>query len=349
MAVSRQCYCTREDVKNAPDFKESARANAQIDRAIQTAAEVIEGNTNRVFYPTVATRVFNWPDPQRPYPWRLWLNQNELISVSVLSAGGVVIPSNQFFLEPANSGPPYTRIELNRGTSAAFSAGSTPQHAISVTGVFGYRADTAPAGTITAALTDTTGTAVSVSSGTGHGVGSSILIDSERMLVTDRTMTDTTVAFTALSASAADNVIGVPDGTKFGIGEVLLLDSERMLVTDIPGNSLVVKRAWDGTILTVHTSGTIWAQRLLTVTRGALGTTAATHPISAPVARHTPPNLIRDLAIAEAVNQVMQETSGYALIVGEGDTARPAGGAGLAELWAEAVTTFARKVRQRVI
>jgi hypothetical protein len=85
------------------------------------------------------------------------------------------------------------------------------------------------------------------------------------------------------------------------------------------------------------------------VIRGTLGTTAATHLISAPVARQAYPSLIRDLAIAESVNQVLQETSGYALVVGEGDTVRPASGAGLAELWAEVVARYGRNTRSRVI
>src|SRR5258707_702611 len=194
MAISRVCYCSREDVKTALDFKETARSNPQVDRAIQSAADNIEGFTHRSFYPLTATRVF---------------------------------------------------------------------------GPLGPRAAPAPAGALAAAMTDTTGTAVTVTSGAGVGAGSSVLVDSERMLVTERAMTDTTVAFPALSASAADNVITVPDGTKFTAGETLAPDSERMLLTHVSGNALTVKRAWDGTVLALHTSGTIWAARALTVTRVA--------------------------------------------------------------------------------
>ncbi len=347
--ITRICYCSREDVKTALDFKETARNNPQVDRAIQSAADNIEGFTHRSFYPLAATRVFDWPNYQRAVPWRLWLNQYEAISVSALSSGGKVITAGQFFLEPANEGPPFTRIDLDRSTSAAWTSGATPQHSISVTGVFGYRADTAPAGALAAAMTDTTGTAVTVTSGAGVGAGSSVLVDSERMLVTERAMTDTTVAFTALSASAADNVITVPDGTKFTAGETLAADSERMLLTDVSGNALTVKRAWDGTVLAVHTSGTIWAARALTVTRGALGTTAATHLNAAPVAVHAPPALVRDLAVAEAINQVLQETGGYARTTGEGDTVHVMPGAGLAEKWSEVMAKYGRQARQRTI
>src|SRR6266568_1187950 len=150
MAITGVCYCTREEVKHALDIKESARVNPQVDRALAGARDSVESLCNRKFYPQAATRKFDWPNYQRAYPWRLWLNQHEVISVSVLSSGGIVIPAGQYFLEPANEGPPYTHIELNRSTVAAWTSGATPQHAISVTGVFGFGADTAPAGALAA-------------------------------------------------------------------------------------------------------------------------------------------------------------------------------------------------------
>ncbi len=349
MAVTGPCYCTREDVKTALDIKESARVNDQIDRALAGARDSVETLCNRKFYPQAATRVFDWPNFQRAYPWRLWLNQHEAISVSALVSGGVTITAGQYFLEPANEGPPFTRIDLNRATVAAFTSAATPQHSVSVTGVFGYRADTAPAGVLAAALTDPTGTAVTVSSGAGLGAGSSVLVDSERMLVTKRAMADTTVAFTGLFASAADNVITVPDGTKFAAGELLAADTERMLLTDVTGNQLTVKRAWDGTVLAVHTSGTLFAARALTVVRGALGTTAATHSNAAPVVLHVYPGLVWELSVAESINLFLQETSGYARTVGSGDNIRQVSGAGLADLRTRCLSAFGRKNRQRTI
>lgn len=350
--ITRVCYCTREDVKASVDFKESARNNPQIDRAMQSAAEKIEGFTHRKFYPLLATRVFDWPNYQRAYPWRLWLNQSEVISITTLTSGGVVIPSNQYFLEPANEGPPYSRIDLNRSTSAAWSAGATPQHSISVTGLWGYCTATVPAGTLAAAMSDTTGTAVTISDSSLIGAGDTILVDAEQLLVTNRSMASTGQAQQgagAGTASAADVALTVTDGTKYAVGETLLLDSERMLVVDIAANVLTVKRAFDGSVLATHSGATVYAPRQLTVVRGTLGTTAATHLNAAAVVRNAPPSLIRDLAIAESVNQVLQETSGYALVVGEGDTVRPASGAGLAELWTEVTARYGRNLRQRVI
>lgn len=354
MTISRPCYCTRDDVKNALDIKETARATAQVDRAIQSAAEVVESNTHRVFYPQIDTRFWDWPNYDRSYPWRLWLDANEVISVSALSSGGIAIPSNQFFLRAGkgDSGPPFSRIELDRSTNAAWHSGATPQRAISVTGVFGYRADTAPSGTLAAAMTDTTGTSVTVSDSSAIGAGSSLLIDTERLLVADTAMASTSQTQQGSGAGTAfqsDVALSVTDGTKYAVGEVLLLDSERMKIADIAGNVLTVLRAQDGSVLATHSGATIFARRLLTVVRGVMGTTAATHLNAAPVLRHAPPNLIRDVAIAEAVNQFLQETSGYSRTVGSADNIRNASGAGLADLWAEVMTTYGRKSRRRTI
>jgi hypothetical protein len=352
MAISTPCSCTREDVKGALDFKESARDNALVDAAIEAAARDVEGGAHRVFYPVIATRLFAWPNFQRAYPWRLWLNQNDLISLTAASAGGVAIPLANIFLEPVNSGPPYTWIELDRSKTSAFAAGSTPQRSISLSGQWGYGAATAPAGTLGAAMSDTTGTVAQVSNSAAMGVGDSILIDSERMLVTDRAMITTAQiqqGSGCSTASAADKTLAVTDGAKYAAGEIVLLDSERMKVVDIASNNLTVIRAWDGTALATHSGATIFAPRSLTVTRGALGTTAVTHSNAAPVSVHVNPALIRELATAVAGNYVLQKTSGWSRMVGEGESARPASGQALAFLWADAMRAHGRSARQRVI
>jgi hypothetical protein len=352
MAITGACYCTRDEVKAALDIKETARANAQIDRAVMGARGAVDSLCNRSFMPATATRLFDWPQPERFYPWRLWLNQHEVISVSVLMAGGVVIPAGQYFLEPVNSGPPFSRIDLNRATAAVFSGAGTPQRAVSVAGVFGFGADTTPAGALAAAVGTTGVTTVTVSDSSLIGAGSSILMDTERLLVTDRAMVTTGQAQQgagAGTASAADVALTVTDGTKYAAGETVLLDSERMLIVDIAANVLTVRRAWDGTVLATHSGATIYAPRLLTVVRAVLGTAAATHLNAAPVALHAVPGLVRDLAIAEALNIFLSDTSGWARTVGEGDNLRNASGAGLRDLRAQTVAAFGRQARQRVI
>jgi len=358
MAITTPCYCTREDVKAAPDMKSTDYSNVQIDRAIQSSSRNIEGHLHRRFYPEDKTKYFDWPafggagGGYTAYPWRLWLDQNDLVP-----ATGVESPPGRalsgYFLEPVNSGPPFTYIELNRSQTSAFSAGATPQHSIKITGTWGYSADTDPAGTLAASVSSTSATTITVSDSSQIGVGDLLIIDTERMLISERAASTTgqTVQGSGINtASAADNVLAVTSGAAITVGEVLLVDAEKMLAVDVTGNNVTVKRAWDGSALATHTAGTtVNAYRLLTVARGQLGTTAATHSNSAPVSRHRVPALIRDLAIAETVNRILQETSGYREDEGGGQAAIGGIGAGLSDLWDEAETSYGRKNRFRVI
>ncbi len=243
-------------------------------------------------------------------------------------------------------------MELDISTSSAFSAGGTPQNAIRVTGTWGFCADTDPAGTLAAAVVSTSATTVTVSDGSALGVGDMIIIDSERMLVTEKAAVTTgqTNLSGATTADEANVAITVTSGAAINLGEVLLLDSERLLVTDVTGNVVTVIRQWDGTVLATHnTATTLNAYRSLTVARGQYGTAAATHAQNAPVTRHRPPAIIRDLCIAEGINRVLQETSCYSRTVGESDSAQAAPGDALAELWDETATAYGRRARSRAI
>lgn len=349
-------YCTREDVASALDVKLTARISRQIDRATEAGARSVEGLLKRTFRPVLATRYFDWPNDQRARPWRLWLDANELISLTTLTSGGVTIASTDYFLEPVNSGPPYTRIEIDLASSAAFSSGDTHQRAIAAVGLWGFRNNETPAGLLAEAL-DTTETGVDVTDSSLVGVGDVLRIDSERMTVTDKATVDTGQNSSALTAAAsAVTITGITAGT-VKAGEVILVDSERMLVIDVTGTTLTVKRGWDGSVLAAHSINTdIYALRSLTVERGALGTTAATHLDTTAIVRHLVPGLVRELNIAEAINTVQQEAAGYARRDGLGEergggrmTVVEATGRGLEDLRSRAVDAFGRKARMRAV
>jgi hypothetical protein len=87
----------------------------------------------------------------------------------------------------------------------------------------------------------------------------------------------------------------------------------------------------------------------LTVTRGQLGTTAATHSSSAAVARHVVPGLVQELAVAEALNTLLQKQSGYGRVIGSGDNEREASGRGLRQIREDAYTAFGRKPRKAAV
>ncbi|CAL9351747.1 hypothetical protein SUDANB1_00474 [Streptomyces sp. enrichment culture] len=348
-------YATREDVMRALDVKLTARSARQIDRALQSASRDIDALCHRRFYPEQATRGFDWPGSQYRPSWRLWLDDQELISLTSIASGGTAISPADVVLYPL-SGPPYNRVETNLGTSAAWGGGATHQEDISLTGLYGYRLDETTVGALAAAVATTTATTITVNGAASAelGVGSVLRVDSERMLVTNRAMADTGQNLGADLAAQKNSVtVAVADGTAYAIDEVLLIDSERILIVDIAGNSLTVERNWDGTVLAAHTAGAdIYAPRALTVTRGALGTTAATHADASSVVRWDPPGLVHDLTIAETINRLTNEQAGYARTrkTGDGGTSERAKNAqDLPDLRTQVYNAHGRKARHRAV
>jgi hypothetical protein len=358
MAIQDPVYTTREIIKRSLDQGEVARNNRNIDRCIESASRSVESICHRIFYPRTATKYFDWPNDQHALTWRLWLDDNDLISISSLSSGGTAIPSTNYNLEPNTTGPPFTRLEINIGTSSAFGGGSTHQRDITVTGLWGYADDHYAAGVTTEALdASETGMDVNAAASAELGVGSILKIDTERLLVTDRAMLDTTVNVggAGLTNSKGDTALTVADGTQFAVGETLLIDTERIFVTDISGNVLTIERAFEGSTSAAHAIGAdIYAPRTLTVTRGALGSTAATHSSGATVNAWKVPSGIRQMVSAEATHELMQEQTGWfrtmsASSVFGGTAKRAATIEALVDLRDLTYRQYGRKARTRTI
>lgn len=342
-------YTTREDVQRALDHAETARPAWQIDAAIEAGARTLEGDLHRVFYPQVGTRTFDWPNYQYAAPWRLWLDENDLISVTSLVVAGDTIASGDYLLRP-DTGPPFTHVEINLAGQASFGSGDSHQRSISIAGLWGHSNDETPAGELAEAL-DATETGVDVSDSNLVGIGSILRADNERMIVTGKSLLDTGQDLTGdMDASTADTTLAVASGAALHAGEEVVVDAERMLITDIAGNNAIVKRAVDGSVLAAHLTGaSVFAPRTLTVERGALGTTAATHSTAAPLVVHVPPGPIATLNRALAIAQVEQEQSGYARTVGTGDNQREARGTALAAARMDAITRYGRKARKAAV
>lgn len=311
-------YCTEEDVRDALDVSDSRRSTRRIRAACADATLWIDRFLNRhrgAFLPITETRYFPWPQGDYSRAYRLWLGDSTLADTPIsVTSGGVAVEVGDLYAEPVNSGPPYDSLELLISTAGTFSTVSTHQRQVAVQGAWGYRLDTRPAGALAEAL-DSSEVEVDVTDSSVVGVGDVITVDSERMVVTDRGWLSTgqTVQTTALTASKNNVTVLVTDGTAVHVGERILIESERMLVLDIAGNTLTVDRAIDGSVLAAHATGTaIYAPRTLTVRRGALGTSSATHSTSAAITAHVVEAPVRQLAIAEAIEDVLQGSSGYA-------------------------------------
>jgi hypothetical protein len=342
-------YATDLDVKLAGDIG-GADMDAQIRRALESASRSIDGTRagggrlHRRFYPEVATRYFSKPagDPDPAY--RLNLGRYEIISATAVVSGGTTITAGtQYTLGPRNDGPPYSRIDLVTSALAAWPSGAA-QDGIAVTGVWGYRADEAPAGTAAGAIASTSVTTFPISDSSMIGVGTILRVDGERVIVTGRALLTTgQTNLTPLTAFMDDQVISVTSGAAFTAGEMITLDAETMLINAIAGNTLIVRRAFDGSTLDTHTGATIYAPRTLTVERGALGTSPATHLTAAPLFRHVVPPLVASLCVAEVLDQVAQDGSAWAGQTNAGDTASVAVGVGLADIRASAERAYARQ------
>ncbi|MCP4960922.1 MAG: hypothetical protein GY925_16855 [Actinomycetia bacterium] len=339
-------YTTREAVKAALDIAETVRANAQIDRAMASATEAVEGGLHRSFRPVIATKRFPYPNPDmRSSSWRLPLDGNELISLTSLTVGGDTISTADVRLEPDAYGPPYQYLEMDlAGTTTAFYSGDSFQRSIVPTGLWGYQNDTRAAGTTAEAL-DATETGVDVTDGSLIGVGDVLVVGSEYLNVTGRTWLDTTENLAAgLTSAMNDQTIAVTDGTTYTEGELVKVNSETMEITAVAGNNLTVTRAVDGSVLAVHAiTDDIYAHRTLTVERGALGSTADTHLTGATLTAHVVPPLVETLTIALTLVTLGIERSGGASTSGSGNTRRNTGsGDSVEKLWERAQAKHGR-------
>jgi hypothetical protein len=350
-------YATREQIKLSLEVAHGSRANAMIDRCIDAASRAIEGQLRRRFYPERKTVKFDWPNYQGAFPWQLWLDGNELISLETLTVGGSAISASDYLLRRSDDidEPPYNLLEIDLSSSAAFSSGDTHQQAILALGLYGWNNTDSSithatlGGNVNSSVTTFV---LNPSSGIyGVGVGSIVLIGTERVVVTERRMSDTTQNLQSTMAELqSDQTVDVTDGTAFAIGETILIDSERMRISDIAGNNLIVERAWDGTTLGAHSaSADVYAERTFTVQRGALGSTAASHTSGDLAYAHGYPALINELCVAEAVVMLEQNSAAYARVVGSGASAREAVGKGLDDVRARAYEVYGRCGRSAAI
>lgn len=347
-------YTTREAVKAAVDVKNSARANAQIDRLIAEASRSVDDLCHRRFSPRVATLSLDWPDPESPTSWRYWLDgDQEIAELLEITTGGVVLDPASVFLYP-DSGPPYDRIEADRAAATGFETGSTRQRSLVIRALLaGAPVVEAPAGALGEDLDDTeTEIDVSAATSAAIGVGSVLRVGSERMAVAERSALGIGLTLAGAMTNQMSST-AVPLSGSAGApvpGEMIVIDGERMLVTDVLGTTAYVSRAVDGTVLAAHSAGAdVYAYRTLTVQRGALGTEAVAHTAGDAILRWVPDGRVEGLTIAETLNSIAQENSSYARVVGQGEGQREARGSGLAAKRAQVYTALARKGRMGAV
>src|SRR3990172_2048936 len=320
-------YCGRAALKRAVGI-DGADRNSVIDALIEAASREIDGLTNRRFIPKTATRSYNWPQRDGRSVYTIYLDE-DLLSVSALTKEGddvTAIAAADYFLEPVNLGPPYSRIEIDLASTAFFSASDTHQRQIRVTGSWGYGDATKAAGTVASGLaSDAAATSMVCSNASLIDVGDTLLIQSEQVFVSEREFAALgSVLINDASVTAAMNDTAITVDASHGIlaGETIKLDSEMMYVSSVSGNVLTVIRAYDGTVLAAHADDTaVNINRTLTIVRAENGTTAAVHANATAVTKYAPPLDISELCKALAIHDGKAEQGGWTGIVGSGEGA----------------------------
>lgn len=349
-------YCGREAAKRASSIW-GIEHNPIIARAIESASRDFDRQTRRFFIPKTETRLYRWP-PRAPGPSSiLWLDQ-DLISVTTLqseaqNASPTTIASSDYFLEPNNDGPPYHRVEIDLSSTAAFQSGDTPQRSISVVGDWGYSADTKTGGTVSSGLSsDAAATEFVCSDGSLIDVGDTILVDSERLFVVEKTgaALGSKLIDGALAQNKAEVAITLDASPGVLAGEVMRIDSELMFIQSISGTTATVIRAYDGSVLAAHSNDTaIHIFRTLTVERAANGSTAATHADSAAISVYEPPFNIAEVCMGRAIASYHQQQSGWGRTIGPAEGALEFRGITLNQRWHDVVEEYRRSSGPRAI
>jgi hypothetical protein len=344
--MARIAYVSREKVQRALSLADVTRLNMRVDSAVRAGAREIEGFLHRRFYPTKGVKYFDIPDTAS-----LWLHDSELAAAptSVVS-GGTTLATTDYILQPM-SGPPYRWIDINYGGSQSWVAGDTYQRAIAITAdSFGANAEEDPAGALTASMGTTTAVC-DVTDSSLVGVCDLIRIGSERMVVKEKTYTDTGVTLSAgIAASKAVVELAVSSGAGISAGENIQIGSERMYVESILGDTLTVLRGQQGSVLAAHSSSDqVWAPRRLSVARAQAGTTAAAHDNEAEIFRNAPPSLVEEGNLALAILYVQQAMAGYVRSRGSQDSSRTNQGRGVQDVLEGLYTAYGRKSRSRAV
>lgn len=357
----RAVYATVERIQRASDVAATAYAADEILLALESASTSVDKLANLGdeirpgFAPWVGTVTFDWPTTNNEDAYRFWLNNHRLHSVTSVTSGGDNVLASA--LPYPAYGPPYSALQIDTAGNDRFQIASTGsgQRALTIGGTWGVlgsdrsRSGWTLGASVSASATDLTLNAP-------IGIGSIVLIGSERVMVTARSWVDSGQATSALAANMASNALTVDSGSAFLAGEEIIVDSERMLIRDIVGDSLIVQRAVGGSTLAAHANGAaIYWSRSCTVSRGTLGTTAASHSSGDAISIYSAPAMVEQLTVAYAIEQRAQEQVGYARSLTHirdskqfGQHGNDMGAVGISALEARVIAAYGR-IRHRAI
>lgn len=346
-------YVSLDEVKRSLEVYATAKNDQLIMDKIAEAARSIDSQCNRTcFAPTIYTVKKDYPNYDYLPAWVIDMGPNTVIELISLTSGGVSIPTGNVKLRRGDdlNEPPYTRLEIDLSSASALSGGSTFQQSSVITILGGWSNVNKAIGTLTSTLNANESATASATWNTAiFGVGDLITIGDERMFIADKTWNLSGATITAdLTANNKNTGVAVSDTTKFAKGGWITIDTERMRVIDIVGSNLIVQRGFDGMVLAAHTSGTaVYSYTGVQFERGVLGTTIAQHAADSVIYQWQPPSLLSDWNKAQAISDLMQDSEGWARVVGSGNAARDSVGKGLEDIRERGYKAYARKQRSR--
>lgn len=171
----------------ADDDDSTANDNRRYRRVLEGISRDIDNKTNRTFQPYTATRYFT-------AAFTGHLKVPDLLTVTSIKTDNNndgtyerTWDTDDYELLPfdaADRQQPYTRIEIT-DTGEGNETFPTVQKGVEVVGVWGYWQETESVGTLNGAISDTTGTSLTMADGHSLEALQTVLIDSEQMYVTD--------------------------------------------------------------------------------------------------------------------------------------------------------------------
>lgn len=262
-------YCTVREIIADLEM-DGYRDEAGLARTIEAASQYIEHHIG-AFIPRRETLKFDGEGESD-------LMVPPLLSVVSVINGGTTLTASDYSLEPyGRHWPhgPYSEIEASeRGSAGAW---IDLELGVVIDGYWGMWDETSDLG-ITATLSSSSTTSLSVSNGSLISPGMVLLVESEQLLVQATGAATDSTANLSTTIAADDTELTVSDGTQIKVGEVIKIGFEQMLVLDIATNTVMVTRGYNGTVKAAHTApADVYVYRTFTVARGVNGTTAAAH------------------------------------------------------------------------
>jgi hypothetical protein len=193
-----------------------ATDDATVADLLSQAARTIDSLCGRSFYPRIETRLYDIPECQND--GRIIYLDDDLLDLTTLTNGDLtVITTADYNLKPKNAYPKWG-VCLKDASSVTWTVDSSgnDEDVISVAGVWGYRQQYnqrgwLQAGTLGAAVANTTGLSLTITTGHTLAKDTIIKIDSEIFMLTATGATSGTVLARGDNGStAATHLISAP-------------------------------------------------------------------------------------------------------------------------------------------